>query len=152
MNIKELTFGTGLLLRERVNGWAQSGSGVNHVYPDHPPLKLAKFSYPRATVDVIGHTPQQEDIERNLQVGEALVDVTVYAASSVDVVGLIGNASNAIQTYHDRNDTSGDPYYTEWFFQRTGNISELITDEADEGWTRYSKTMEFEFQHATHTT
>lgn len=149
MNIEELTFGVGSILRERVSGWATSQSGTPHVYPDHPPLHIAKSNYPRATVDTISHVSIDQDIEQEMEIGDALVDVTVYAVSSHDVVSLLGDASESITEYHDQNDLSGSPYLDTWSFKETGAVSQIITDQTDEGWTRYNKTLEFEFQHVT---
>jgi hypothetical protein len=151
MDVKELIFGVGLLLRERVSGWAQSSSGTSHVYPDHPPLGLSERSYPRATVDVIGNNPAEQDIEHEAEVNEPLVDVTVYATNSGDVHGKLGECHDAILTYHDDNDTSGDPYLSNWTYSRPGSVGPVIDEEADAGFTRYNKTMEFEFTGVTQT-
>lgn len=151
MNIKNLEFGIGLILRERVSGWATSGSDTPHVYPDHPPIDLNRSSYPRAAIDTIGHRTTEQDVEQNVEVGDALVDVTVYGDNSSDVKGLLGDVHDAILQYHDKDDQSGSPYLENWGYERTGLISSIVTEEADPGFTRYSKTIETEYSHVTTT-
>lgn len=149
MQLKQLTFGLGLILRERVNGWATANSGTPHVYPDHPPLDLAQSSYPRATVDIIGHRTREQDVEQNVEIGEGLVDVTVYATNSREVVELLGASHQAIIDYYDGDNLNGEPYLPDWHYERTGQIGNLITEETEENFTRYNKTMEFEFNTTT---
>lgn len=149
MDLKELTFGVGSILRDNVNGWATADSGTPHVYPDHPPLSLSRGSYPRGTVDVIANITSDQDIEQDVEIGEATVDVTVYGINSSDVVSLLGDSHEAIIEHHDGTDSSGDPYLETWGYERTGTVSPIITDEAEEGFTRYNKTIEFEFAHVT---
>lgn len=149
MDIKDFTYGVGLILRENVSGWAQSDSGVNHVYPDHPPLDLAKSSYPRATVDVIGHNPDEESVEKDAFFGEPLMDLTVYAVNSGEVAQLLGDSVQAVIDHWDGTDSNGDPYLEGFSFERPGMISELQTEETDKGFTRYNKTAELRFTSVT---
>lgn len=151
MDLKELTFGVGSILRENVADWATSDSGTPHVYPDHPPLDLARSSYPRATVDVISHVTTDQDIEKEVDIGEATVDVTVYAINSKDAVDIIGNCHEAVLDNHDGSDSNNNPYLETWGYERTGVVSPILTDEADQGFTRYNKTIEIEFAHVTAT-
>lgn len=152
MELKQLIFGIGSILREQVDGWAVSQSGVPHVYPDHPPLDLSRSSYPRAAIDAIGHSSGPQDIEDAAEVNNVLVDVTVYATNSSDVLGLVGDVHTAIPTYADETDQNGDEYLANWWYDRTGNTSNLIEDEANDGFTRYSKTVEFHMSGVTQTT
>lgn len=149
MDIKGLTFGVGLLLRENVSGWATSDSGVNHVYPDHPPLDLSKTSYPRATVDVIGQEPGDNDIEKTAFTGDALVDITVYAVNSEEVVRLLGDSVQAVIDHWDGDADSGDPYLDGWYFEEIGITNPVENDKASKGFTRYHKTQELTFSHVT---
>lgn len=149
MNLKELTFGVGQILRERVNGWAETDAGQAHVYPDHPPTDLARSSYPRATVDVISHVATDVSVTKDTEIGEALVDVTVYATSSAECVELVGDAHQAVMSYWEDTDANGDPYFETWGYENTGTVSQILTDEAEGGFTRYNKTIELEFSHAT---
>ncbi|MFB6236936.1 MAG: hypothetical protein ABEH81_01060 [Halopenitus sp.] len=148
MDFEGLIFGIGSLLRNEVNGWSHSDSGVPHVYPDHPPLDLAKSSYPRATVDTIGRSPGVTDIENTVHTGNQVVDLTVYAVNSKDVNDLLGKAVEAVAQYHDATDNNGDPYFSvEWDFNTFGSTGPMIDEEATPGFTRYNKTQELEFNH-----
>lgn len=149
MNIKDLTFGVGKILRERVDGWAETDGGTPHVYPDHPPLDLAKSSYPRATVDTIGYGEKEEDIDKEAIAGDVLVDITVYAVNSGEIVELLGDSMQALVNYHDANDLDGDLYLEDFTLMRFGIIGPVIDEQTDRGFTRYNKTQEIEFEGIT---
>lgn len=152
MELKQLIYGVGSILRENVSDWATSDTGTPHVYPDHPPGDLSAGSYPRATVDVIGNSQMSQDIEQDAEIDEPLLDVTVYATNSSDVTGILGKCHQAILDYHDKDDSNGDPYLDTWAFSTTGTISPLIDEDVEAGFTRYNRTMEFEFTGVTQTT
>lgn len=149
MDLKDLEFGVGLILRERVSGWATADNGTAHVYPDHPSIDLSRSSYPRAAIDTIGHRTTEQGVEQDVEIGDAKVDVTVYGTNSSDVKGLLGSTHDAILKHHDQNDTSGSPYFANWGYERTDETSQLLTDEAEPGFTRYNKTFAFVFSHVT---
>lgn len=157
MELKELTFGIGSILRDRVSGWASSDSGTNHVYPDMPPLDLAQSSYPRAMVDTTAHNPQDQSVEKDITTGDVLIEVTVFTTNSADLVQLIGDCHDAVISYHDhpdyQEDANGDPLLAHWGFLRDGTVGPTLEREAGgeqgPGFTRYQKTAEFEFTHVT---
>lgn len=149
MDLEGLTFGVGSILRDQVSGWATSDSGTPHVYPDHPPLDLAKSSYPRATVDTIGFNPTEEDIDKTVFVGDQLMDVTVYGINSQEVNALLGDSVQAIIDYHDADDANGDPYLDGFALQQFGITGPIFDEETDKGFTRYSKTQEVAFESIT---
>ena len=146
MNTEQLIFGNGQILRDKVDGWATSESGVPHVYPDHPPLDLAARHYPRATVDTIGQTPNETDIDKEVFTGEVLLDLTVYATNSRDISLLVGEAAEAIAKYHDETNDEGEPYLPDWEYLRPGTIGPIMDEETQKNFTRYSKTVEHEFE------
>lgn len=150
--LKDLVYGVGLILRENVNDWAQSDSGVPHVYPDYPPLSLSKSSYPRATVDTIGRDSIAQTVEKDAFFADVLVEVTVYGVNSSDVVGLTTEVQEAIIDHHDGTDSTGDPYLAEWDFDQPQSISQILQQKADPGFTRYHKTASYIFQGITTTT
>lgn len=156
MDQKQLVFGIGSILRERTSGWAThtdgSGNDVPNVYPDHPPNDLSQSAYPRGTVDLIGHAPVGADIERNAFVGDVLMELTVYAVNSHEVAELMTDSIQAIIDYHDKDDTSGSAYLPDWSFQEIGMMNALEAVEQSEGFTRYAKSQEFQFQYVTATT
>lgn len=149
MNLKELTFGIGQILRERVDGWSTTDQGEPHVYPDHPPLDLAMSSYPRGTVDTISHANLDMSVDKETEIGSALVDVTVYATNSAECIKLVGDCHTQIKDHWDETDSNGDPYFRTWGYENAGAVSQLITDEAEGGFDRYNKTVELEFSHVT---
>lgn len=154
MNIRELIFGVGAILRERVDGWSVTDGGQSRVYPDHPPLKLSSDSYPRGTVDTLAHVSTLSDLEGKVIEGSQLLDVTVYAVNSTELNQLVGDCATAISQYWDGTSDGtatdysvGQPYLPNWFFIETRNVGPIISQEADDGFTRYSKTFEFAFNH-----
>lgn len=149
MDLKGLTFGVGMLLRENVSDWATSDNGTRHVYPDHPPLSLSKASYPRATVDIIGHNHGEADIDKTAFTGDALMDVTVYAINSHEAVGLLGNSVQAVIDHWEGTDSNGDPYLDGWYFEEIGITGPIEIEQTSKGFTRYNKTQELTFSHAT---
>lgn len=153
MDQKELIFGVGSLLRERVEGWSTTDDGTSHVYPDHPPLSLSSGSYPRATVDTIGHNPTQTDIERTVFTGEVLLEVTTYAVNSGEVNEMHGRVVSAVISHHQDNhqegEDAGSPYLENWSFDDIGLTGPLVDEDTDKGFTRYSKIQEFQFTHVT---
>lgn len=151
MKLKELEFGVGKLLRERVDGWAQSDSGIPHVYPDHPPLTLSRSSYPRATIDVTGQTQQGRDIEGTAFFGDLLLQITVYAGNSSEVVELVGDSIEKVVTHQDdtiqSGDRQGEPYLENHSVINLGVVDPILTDRAEKGFTRFNKTAEIEFEY-----
>lgn len=149
MDIKDLTFGVGLILRENIDDWETSESGTPYVFPDHPPLDLSKSSYPRATVDIIGHNPDEQSVEKDAFFGEPLMDLTVYAVNSGEVSGILGDCIQAVIDNWDGTDSEGNPYLEEFAFERAGMISEIQAEQTEKGFTRYNKTVELEFTSVT---
>lgn len=158
-DFQELVFGIGSILRENIPthdpdngdiGWSTSGSGNPNVYPDHPPLDLSKTSYPRATVDQIAYTPTLQDVENNVLVGSAQVQVTIYTVNSVDAVALAGDVHSAILKNHDGTDDNGNPYLDTWSFEQDGPVSNIMEQKSrgqgNEGFTRYQKSTDFYFE------
>lgn len=149
MNTKNLIFGLGQILREQVDGWATSGSGTPHVYPDHPGLDLAKSEYPRATIDTIGFGEKEEDIEKEATVGDVLVDITVYSINSRELHEQLSDSLQAIVDYHDQTDSSGDLYLEDFALMRFGVPGPIIDEQTTRGFTRFNKTQEVELESVT---
>lgn len=153
MKLKGLIFGTGQLLRNEVDGWATTGNGTPHVYPDHPPLDLAASSYPRAAIDVTGADPRTNDTEKSLFHGDVLMDITVYAVNSSEIFDLVGKVHQAIIDHNDtqdyQTDDDGDELLSAWDFLQDGNVGPMIEEESEKGFTRYNKNIEFEWQYVT---
>lgn len=145
MDTEALTFGVGMLLRERVNGWATTSGGTPHVYPDMPPLDLSKESYPRAAVDTIGADTPDQEVDGSAYFRDVLVQVTIYATSSRTVNQLLSEANQAIIDHHDGTDSNGDPYLDEWWLDQPEGVGNLLSEKADPGFTRYHKTHDFTF-------
>lgn len=152
MKLKGLIFGTGQLLRNEVDGWATTENGTPHVYPDHPPLDLSASSYPRAAIDVVGADPRANDIEKTLFHGDVLMDVTVYAVNSRELFDLLGEVHQAIIDYNDKEEyqeSDGEELLGAWHFLQDGTIGPIVDEDSQQGFTRFNKTIEFEWQHVT---
>lgn len=149
MDLKNLVFGIGKILRENVDGWSTSASGTPNVYPDHPPLdELSQGSYPRASIDASARSPEEGDIEKTVVTGNQLVDITVYATSSAELNDLVGKSATAIFENHDGHDANGDPYLSdEWAFDTYGITGPIFEEESTKGFTRMLKTQEIRFDH-----
>lgn len=141
--------GVGMILRDKVDGWATTQNGTPHVYPDHPPTDLAKSSYPRATVDTIGYNPTNKDIEVDVLVGDIILDITTYGVNSLEVNSLLADSAKAVKNHHDDIDSNGDPYLEGFKFQRFGPPGPIIDEETEPGFTRYNKTLQVEFETIT---
>lgn len=151
MNLEELLFGTGSILRERVSGLATEPGQTANVYPDHPPLDLSPEVYPRATVDTISNSSLYTGLQKGSTVGSLLVDVTVYAVNSREMNQILGDSLSAIQEYWDDTDSNGDPYFETWEFEDFGNVGPVFEEESSRGYTRYNKTAEVEFSYTSGT-
>jgi len=144
-SFKELIEGTGGLLRDRIDQWATSEKGVPHVYPDHPPLDLNKNSYPRAAIDAIGYDRIAEDVDNSAAVEDALVQVTVYTTSSLTLQQLLDAVDDAVDHHHDDTDSSGVPYYDDWWLRQPESVGAVQADTTP-GFTRYHKTRDYWFR------
>ena len=145
MDTEALIFGTGMLLREQIDAWATTDGGTPHVYPDYPPLDLEKVSYPRAAIDTIGADTTDQDVEGSAYFQDVLLEVTVYSTSSQLVNRLADHVNQAILDHHDGTDSSGEPYLKRWHLEQPEGLSNLLTEKADRGFTRYHKTRSFTF-------
>lgn len=140
MDTKGSIFGLGSLLRQEVSGWATSGAGTPHVYPDHPPLnELGKESYPRATVDIIGNEPDDQNIEQSILLNDVLFEITVYTVNSGKLNELLGNCISGVVSHWE------DYMTEEWSLNELEQISPTLEQDAEAGFTRYQKGVEIRF-------
>jgi len=153
MNLEGLVFGVGEILRNEINDWATTDGGTSHVYPDHPPLDLARSSYPRAAIDTISSDPRTNDVEKVLFSGDLLMEVTVYAVNSREIFSIVGDVHQAIIDYQDHSDyqfdNNGQALLDDWELNSDDMVGPLIEEDSDRGFTRYNKTIEFEWKYVT---
>jgi len=139
MDEKGLIEGVGSLLRSEVNGWATNGNGTPQVYPNFPPLDVPKDLYPRAALDIIGNSPQDQDVEQDMIINNILFEITIYAVDEETLSVIRGNSIAAVVS------SWKDYLPSEWSFDELGEISPQLEEDSSKGFTRYQKGFEVKF-------